>query len=102
MQKSVDLNSVWIIKKYTIANLLVHEIANILDAPTEKTPGSAIVFAILLYSAQQYADFSGGIDIVMGVAELFGIEMMPNFRQPYFPFHWEISGGDGIFLSVHG
>ena len=73
-----------LLKKYTIANLLVHEIANILDAPTEKTPGSAIVFAILLYSAQQYADFSGGIDIVMGVAELFGIKMMPNFRQPYF------------------
>lgn len=89
-----------LLKKYTIANLLVHEIANILDAPTEKTPGSAIVFAILLYSAQQYADFSGGIDIVMGVAELFGIEMMPNFRQPYFSVslgdfwrRWHISLG---------
>ena len=58
-----------LLKKYAIANLLVHEIANILDAPTEKTPGSVIVFAILLYSAQQYADFSGGIDIVMGVAK---------------------------------
>ena len=89
-----------LLKKYTIANLLVHEIANILDAPTEKTAGSAIVFAILLYSAQQYADFSGGIDIVMGVAELFGIEMMPNFRQPYFSVslgdfwrRWHISLG---------
>ena len=89
-----------LLKKYTIANLLVHEIANILDAPTEKTPGSAIVFAILLYSAQQYADFSGGIDIVMGVAELFGIKMMPNFRQPYFSVslgdfwrRWHISLG---------
>ena len=89
-----------LLKKYTIANLLVHEIANILDAPTEKTLGSAIVFAILLYSAQQYADFSGGIDIVMGVAELFGIKMMPNFRQPYFSVslgdfwrRWHISLG---------
>lgn len=89
-----------LLKKYAIANLLVHGIANILDAPTEKTPGSAIVFAILLYSAQQYADFSGGIDIVMGVAELFGIEMMPNFRQPYFSVslgdfwrRWHISLG---------
>lgn len=89
-----------LLKKYAIANLLVHEIANILDAPTEKTPGSVIVFAILLYSAQQYADFSGGIDIVMGVAELFGIEMMPNFRQPYFSVslgdfwrRWHISLG---------
>ena len=66
----------------------------------KKTPGSAIVFAILLYSAQQYADFSGGIDIVMGVAQLFGIEMMPNFRQPYFSIslgdfwrRWHISLG---------
>ena len=42
------------------------------------------LLAILLYSLQQYADFSGGIDIVLGVAQLFGIEMMPNFRQPYF------------------
>ena len=40
--------------------------------------------AILLYSLQQYADFSGGIDMVLGVAQLYGIEMMPNFRQPYF------------------
>lgn len=28
--------------------------------------------------------FPGGIDMVLGVAQLFGIEMMPNFRQPYF------------------
>ena len=42
------------------------------------------LLAILLYSLQQYADFSGGIDMVLGVAQLYGIEMMPNFRQPYF------------------
>ena len=29
-------------------------------------------------------NFSGGIDMVLGVAQLYGIEMMPNFRQPYF------------------
>ena len=46
--------------------------------------GSMALLAILLYSLQQYADFSGGIDMVLGVAQLYGIEMMPNFRQPYF------------------
>lgn len=60
------------------------------------------LLAILLYSLQQYADFSGGIDMVLGVAQLFGIEMMPNFRQPYFPPRWEISGGAGISPSAHG
>ena len=29
-------------------------------------------------------DFSGGIDMVLGIAQLFDIHMTPNFRQPYF------------------
>lgn len=73
-----------LMKKYAIANLLVDAISAILDAPSADMPGSVIVTGILLYSAQQYADFSGGIDLVLGIAQLFGIEMMPNFRQPYF------------------
>lgn len=71
-------------KKYVIANPLADVIAKVLDQPNSNTPGSMIVFAILLYSVQQYCDFSGGIDMVLGVSELFGIRMMPNFRQPYF------------------
>ena len=37
-----------------------------------------------MYAIQQYADFAGGIDVVMGVSELFGIKMQENFNQPYF------------------
>lgn len=40
--------------------------------------------AVLLYCVQLYADFSGGIDIVIGTAEMFGIKMDENFRQPFF------------------
>lgn len=47
-------------------------------------PGSAFVVGIFLYAIYQYADFSGGIDMVIGVAELFDIQMAENFRQPYF------------------
>lgn len=72
------------LKKYAIANTFADTISYVLDSPTEETPGMFIVMGILLYSIQQYADFSGGIDMVLGIAQLFGIKMAENFRQPYF------------------
>ncbi len=36
------------------------------------------------YGLQIYADFSGGMDIARGVAEILGIELVLNFKQPYF------------------
>jgi len=74
-----------VFKKYAIANVLAPIISVILDNENGAgVPGIAIVFGILLYSIQQYADFSGGIDMVMGIAMQFDVEMQPNFRQPYF------------------
>ena len=73
-----------LMKKYAIANILAVAIANTFDSPAKDYAGVTVVFAILLYSAQQYADFSGGIDMVLGVSELFGIHMAENFKQPYF------------------
>ncbi len=78
------LLSFGLLKKYAIANVLVSSVSACLDGIEPGTPGSLVAFGILLYSAQQYADFSGGIDMVRGVSELFGIEMAQNFRQPYF------------------
>ncbi|NBH13127.1 hypothetical protein D3Z36_02720 [Lachnospiraceae bacterium] len=40
--------------------------------------------AILLYPLQMYADFSGCMDIVLGVSELFGIRLAENFHNPFF------------------
>lgn len=42
------------------------------------------IFGVLAYSAQLYGDFSGGIDVVIGIGRLFGIEMDQNFKRPYF------------------
>ena len=39
---------------------------------------------VLMYTVQLYADFSGGIDIALGIAEMMGITLDENFRQPYF------------------
>jgi len=39
---------------------------------------------IFLYSMQLYADFSGGINITVGTAKLFGVDLVENFRRPFF------------------
>ncbi len=46
--------------------------------------GKTLLFVILLYALQLYADFSGGIDISRGVAQIFGVDMIENFKRPYF------------------
>lgn len=46
--------------------------------------GGHVVVALLMFSVYEYCDFSGGIDVVIGAAEIFGIKLDENFRQPYF------------------
>ncbi len=72
------------LKKYALANLLGGAVSQVLDQIGADTPGCMIVTAILFYGIQQYADFSGGIDMVLAVSDAFGIRMAENFRQPYF------------------
>ncbi len=43
-----------------------------------------IILATVLYSVQIYADFSGCMDIITGVAKMFGIDLTSNFNHPYF------------------
>lgn len=43
-----------------------------------------LLLAVALYSIQIYADFSGCMDIVSGIAQMFGIELPKNFLRPNF------------------
>ena len=69
-------------KKMVIADNALYFVNALFDE-YQSYPGLAI-FAVLMYSLQLYGDFSGGIDVVVGIGMLFGIEMDENFRQPYF------------------
>lgn len=40
--------------------------------------------ATVFYCIQIYGDFSGGIDIVRGISQSLGIDMVENFKRPYF------------------
>jgi len=46
--------------------------------------GPVLVFGAVLFAVQIYTDFSGYSDIAIGVARLFGFNLMYNFKQPYF------------------
>ncbi|MBO7674999.1 MAG: MBOAT family protein [Atopobiaceae bacterium] len=73
------------LKKVCVANVLGGTVSKLLASlENPAMPGSLAAYALLLYSIQMYADFSGGIDMVEGVSELFGIRMARNFEQPYF------------------
>ena len=37
-----------------------------------------------MYALQIYCDFSGGIDIARGAAQMLGINLPQNFERPYF------------------
>ena len=70
-------------KKLIIADRAVIAIKAVQDAYGNYN-GTTLTFIVLLYALQLYADFSGGIDISRGVAQIFGIDMIDNFKRPYF------------------
>ena len=70
-------------KKMVIADRAV-VVMNYILSDVHGLSGSYVMFAAVVYALQLYTDFSGGIDIVRGIGEMFGITMAENFRQPYF------------------
>ncbi len=97
-------------KKVVIADraaLLVNKVFN----HPEDHFGAAPLLAMLFYTLQLYAEFSGCMDIVRGTAGAFGVELQENFRRPFFSTsvnefwrRWHITLGawlrDYIFYSI--
>ena len=50
----------------------------------DKFPGFFILIGVILLSVQIYADFAGYTNMAIGFSKTLGIELSPNFRQPYF------------------
>ena len=72
-----------------------------------------LLMALVLFSVQIYADFSGYSSIARGVGKLLGVELMRNFEQPYlstsiteFWRRWHISLSswlrDYLYISLGG
>ena len=46
--------------------------------------GAYAFVGMLLYAIDLYADFTGGIDVTIGAAQMFGITLPENFKRPFF------------------
>lgn len=84
-------------KKLFLADRLGTFVDPVFAAPAEALPAE-IALAVVFFGFQIYGDFSGYSDIARGLARLFGIELMLNFKQPYLAYNlqdfwrkWHIS-----------
>ena len=96
-------------KKMILADWAAVFVDAIFDNPDQYS-GLALI-GVLLYTLQLYADFSGGMDVVIGIASMFGIELDENFKRPFFAVsitdfwhRWHITLGtwmkDYVFYPV--
>ena len=70
-------------KKLVIAERL-GVIVNTVYGDYEGYPGAYIFAATACYAVQLYTDFSGCMDIVLGMSESLGIILPENFQTPFF------------------
>lgn len=99
-------------KKLAIAARAGVVVGTISAAP-EQFCGAYALLAMLMYSVQLYADFSGGIDMVLGASQMLGIRLSENFNTPYlsqtvaeFWRRWHITLGswlrDYVYIPLGG
>ncbi len=70
-------------KKLIVADRLLVAVKALCARP-EVYRGDFVFVEMLLYAACLYADFTGGIDITIGIGEWFGVTVEENFFRPYF------------------
>ncbi len=70
-------------KKLVIADALSIYTGRVFSFP-QKYEGFTFVLVIFMFTVQIYCDFSGYSDIAIGVAKLFNINLMTNFKSPYY------------------
>lgn len=82
---------VGLFKKLVIAGRLAVYVDEVYSNPSSYA-GLTLLTATFFYAFQMYCDFSGYVDIAIGVSKLFGINLTENFNLPYLsksiPEYW--------------
>ena len=102
-----------VIKKVMLADALLSGRVDALFAAGADLSVAAAWQAALLFGFQIYFDFSGYVDMALGMSKLFGLELMPNFSTPFisrtpseFWSRWNITlsrwFGDYVYIPLGG
>ena len=97
-------------KKAVVADRILTAVNTIIQDP-DTYQGGFVFVGMMFYALELYADFTGGIDITIGIAETMGITVTENFQRPYLSKNikeywnrWHITMGtwftDYIFYPI--
>ncbi len=78
----ISLISYGFFKKLVIADRLAIYVNSVFH-DIENANTISLIFGIIFFSFQIYADFSGYSLIARGISKLFGFDLMINFNRPY-------------------
>lgn len=81
--EGLRLMLVGFVKKLVIADALSRYVDLVFDN-VHYYFGMTFIFAAILFTFQIYCDFSGYSDIAIGTAKLLNVDLMTNFKSPYF------------------
>ena len=70
-------------KKLVIADRMAVAVAA-LTADSSYYTGGYVLVTMIFWAIELYADFTGGIDITIGIAQMLGIDLAENFIRPFF------------------
>lgn len=96
-------------KKLVVADRIITAVTALISDTAYE--GTYVFVAMMFYAFELYCDFTGGIDITIGIAKVLGIDLKENFNLPYFSKNikeywnrWHITMGtwftDYIFYPV--
>lgn len=97
-------------KKWVIADRVSTLVNTVFNNPKSHS-GSEFLVAALFAAVQLYCDFSGCMDMGLGISECFGITLEENFNRPFFSRsaaefwrRWHITLGtwfkDYVFMPI--
>jgi alginate O-acetyltransferase complex protein AlgI len=70
-------------KKIAVADVVAPVVNQVFSNP-EHYGATTLLLSVYLFAIQIYCDFSGYTDIARGTSKLLGIDLIENFRHPYF------------------
>jgi D-alanyl-lipoteichoic acid acyltransferase DltB (MBOAT superfamily) len=86
-------------KKVAIADNLAPVVDKSFGIAAFASPFDLLV-SVYFFAFQIYCDFSGYTDIALGVALLFGLQLMENFRRPYLARNTSEFWGERWHISL--